>query len=330
MVVSTELYDLLGITPTANETEIKKAYRRLALRYHPDKPTRDAEKFKQISEAFTILSSPDKRKIYDMHGLDAARGNPSMESEGFFGGRGAGGGPTSTTFSTNRTFTSDDAFNIFSQMGGFGMADDFGFGSVFSGSKCFENFHDSFDLSSGRQSRKVEPDVVTISMPVSLIDLFTGCVKKMKLNRKGPNGSRESKIVEVTIKPGWKAGTKITFKNEGDYQLKCQARQNIQFVLEEKPHPIFKREGNNLRIDVPLTFKESLCGFQKDIITIDNRKLNINRVQPVTPGFITTYSGLGMPLPKNPSNRGDLEVCFKVSYPTSLTPAQRQIINQNF
>ncbi|KAM9887660.1 hypothetical protein OXX79_013464, partial [Metschnikowia pulcherrima] len=92
MVKETKLYDLLGVSPSAGETEIKKAYRKAALKYHPDKPTGDTEKFKEISEAFDILSNEDKRQVYDDYGIEAARGNAPAGGNPFAGAGGGGGG----------------------------------------------------------------------------------------------------------------------------------------------------------------------------------------------------------------------------------------------
>ncbi|CUM63278.1 uncharacterized protein PRCAT00000849001 [Priceomyces carsonii] len=356
MVKETKLYDLLGVSPSASETELKKAYRKSALKYHPDKPTGDTEKFKEISEAFDILSNADKRQVYDDYGLEAARGNAPaggnpFESAGA-GAGGAGGRPGGFHFSTGGGgaggFSQADAFNIFSQMGGFGMGggggdDGFGFGgssfggSGFGGSGHSNHFGGSSGFggmpggfSGGSSRSRPEPDTVTMPLPVSLEDLYRGATKKMKLNRKSASGSKESKVIEVNIKPGWKAGTKINFANEGDYQPECHARQTVQFVLEEKPHPVFKREGNNLKMNLPLTFKESLCGFSKEISLIDGRRIPLHRSQPVQPNTSTVYPGLGMPISKLPGQKGDLDVTFKVDYPVSLTPAQKQAITQNF
>lgn len=340
MVKETKLYDLLGVLPSASEQELKKAYRKQALKYHPDKPTGDTEKFKEISEAFDILSNADKRQVYDDYGLEAARGNAPAGGNPFANGGTSSGGASPFGFSTGGSgFSQADAFNIFSQMGGFGMSDDgFGFSSFggngfggggFSKSSGFGGMPGGFGGGHSSRSRP-EPDTVTISLPVSLEDLFNGGVKKMKLNRKGINGTKESKVMSINIKPGWKAGTKINFTNEGDYQPECQARQTVQFVLEEKPHPVFKREGNDLKMTLPLSFKESLCGFNKEINTIDGRKISLSRSSPVQPNTSTTYPGLGMPISKLPGSRGDLHVTFKVDYPLSLTPEQKQIINQYF
>ncbi|KAK6463488.1 hypothetical protein DFJ63DRAFT_120712 [Scheffersomyces coipomensis] len=344
MVKEKKLYDILGVSPTADENEIKKGYRKAALKYHPDKPTGNTEKFKEVSEAFDILSDSNKRQVYDDYGLEAARGNAPAGGNPFegaggghpFGGQGGGfhsGG-----------FSNADAFNIFSQMGGFGMNDGFGGNGGFGGGASpFGN--GGFGGSSGygggmpggfggsqfqqQQSRR-KPETITKPLPVSLEDLYNGNLKKIRLTTTGRGGAKESEVVEIQLKPGWKAGTKLTFDNVGDYQEDAGARQSIQFVLEEKPHPTFKREGDNLKMELPLTFREALCGFDREITTIDGRKLPYSRSTPVQPNSSTTYPGLGMPISKQPGSRGDLEIVFKINFPTSLTQEQKLFIMQNF
>lgn len=332
MVKETKLYDLLGVSPSANDVEIKKAYRKAALKYHPDKPSGDTEKFKEISEAFDILSNEDKRQIYDDYGIEAARGNAPAGGAGGNPFAGAGGAPGGHSFHFGGPgggggFSQADAFNIFSQMGGFGMHDD-GFSSFGGGSGFGGGMPGGFG--GQRQRQRPDPDTVTIPLPVSLEDLYNGATKKMKLNRKNQDGMKESKVVEIKIKPGWKKGTKVNFANEGDYQPECAARQTIQFVIEEKNHPIFTRENNDLLMTLPLTFKESLLGFEKDITTIDGRRIPMSRSSPIQPNTSTTYPGLGMPISKSPGQRGDLKITFKVDYPVTLTANQKQAINENF
>lgn len=340
MVKETKLYDLLGVAPLANDNEIKKAYRKQALKYHPDKPSGDTEKFKEISEAFDILSNADKRQVYDDYGLEAARGNAPAGGENPFAGGAPGGGGTTFSFGGGgHPFSQNDAFNIFSQMGGFGM-DDGGFsfggsgfgggGSGFGGgSSGFGGMPGSFGGGGGRP-RRPEPDTVSISLPCTLEELYNGATKKMKLNRKSADGSRESKILEIKIKPGWKVGTKINFNNEGDYQRECQARQTVQFIIEEKPHAVFKREGNDLIANIKLTFKEALLGFEKDITTLSGKKINVSRSLPVQPSSSNRYPGQGMPNSKDPNAHGDLIVKYKIDFPTSLLPAQKQAIQNAF
>lgn len=333
MVKETKLYDLLGVSPSASENDIKKAYRKTALKYHPDKPTGDTEKFKEISEAFDILSNGDKRQVYDDYGLEAARGNAPAGGNPFAGAGGAGGPQFNFGGAGGHGFSQADAFNIFSQMGGFDMDDGgFSFGGFPGGNSHFSGMHGGMPggYSSGRPSRRPEPDTVTMPLALSLEDLYTGATKKMKLNRKGADGSKESKILEVKIKPGWKAGTKINFANEGDYQPECQAHQTVQFVLEEKPHPLFKRDGNDVIAVVPLSFKESLLGFDKEITTLGGRKINISRSTPVQPSSSNRYPNQGMPISKEPGKFGDLVVTYKIDFPVHLSAAQKDAIKNAF
>lgn len=331
MVKETKLYDLLGVLPSANENEIKKAYRKTALKYHPDKPTGDTEKFKEISEAFDILSNADKRQVYDDYGIEAARGNAPAGGNPFAGAGGAPGGAGGPSFhfggnGGGGSFSQADAFNIFSQMGGFGMDDGgFNFGGGMPG-----GFGGGGGGFGGRSARRPEPDTISMPLPVSLEDLYAGNSKKMKLNRKSADGSKESKILEVKIRPGWKAGTKINFSNEGDYQPECHARQTVQFVVEEKPHEVFKRDGNDLIATVKLSFKESLLGFDKEITTLSGRKINISRSTPVQPSSTNRYPGLGMPISKEPGRFGDLIVNYKIDFPLHLTPEQKEAVRQSF
>ncbi|GMF05724.1 unnamed protein product [[Candida] boidinii] len=349
MVKETKLYDTLGVSPSASDAELKKAYRKMALKYHPDKPTGDTEKFKTISEAYDILSDSNKREVYDNYGLEAARGNAPAGGNPFAGAGGAGGGGAggpSFHFSSSgpggHQFSQEDAFNMFNNFGGFGGFDDIFSGAGGAGGQRFRSAGgQSFGGMPGgmggmggmpggfqQQQRQREPEIVDLNVNVSLEELYKGGVKKLKVNRKGPNGVKEENLIEINIKPGWKAGTKITYPNQGDYQ--DGIRQTLRFTIVEKPHPVFKRDGNDLRCTIPLTFKESLLGFSKEISTLDGRRIPLTRIQPLGPHSESRYPGLGMPISKQPGQRGDLIVSFKVDYPTQLTQEQKRAINENF
>ncbi|KAG0670660.1 hypothetical protein C6P42_003894 [Pichia californica] len=179
-----------------------------------------------------------------------------------------------------------------------------------------------------QQQQKREAEVVDLNVPCSLEEFFNGGVKKLKINRKGKSGANEAKIIEINIKPGWKAGTKITYPNEGDY--KNGMRQTLRLILADKPNPSFKREDNNLRAIVKLSFKESLLGFQQEFTTISGRKLHLSRSTPTQPNFTETFPGQGMPISKQPGKFGDLIVEYKVDYPVYLNAEQKQAISQNF
>ncbi|TID31278.1 hypothetical protein CANINC_000119 [Pichia inconspicua] len=361
MVKETKLYDLLGVQPNANDADIKKAYRKMALKYHPDKPTGDTEKFKQVSEAFQILSDKEKREIYDQYGLEAARGNAPAGNP-FAGAGGGPGGPgggagfsgfSSGGYGGSHGFSQADAFNIFNQFGGF--EDIFGGGSRsgssggFGGNGGFSSFSSSgmpggasFSSSGGMpggmggmggmggggSSRRAEAEIVDLNVPVSLEEFYKGGTKKLKINRKGPSGESEGKLIEINIKPGWKAGTKITYPNEGDY--KDGQRQTLRLILADKPNSTFKREGDNLRAEIKLSFKESLLGFKREFMTLSGRKLHLSRTTPTQPNFTETFPGQGMPISKQPGKNGDLIIEYKVDYPVYLNAAQKEAIERNF
>lgn len=362
MVKETGLYDLLGVSPGATDAEIKKGYRKAALRWHPDKPNGNEEKFKQVAEAFQILSDPDKKEVYDQYGLEAARGNAPAGNP-FAGAGGAGGAPGGTFhFSTGNgggahQFTSADAFNIFNQFGGFGdLFGDLGGGSSrssrggspFGGAQFssggmpggfggsgpgFSTFSSSGRPSSGfgrtaSPPPRREPEVIDLNVPCTLQQLYEGSIKKMKIRRRGPGGQIESKIIPIHLKAGWKPGTKITYTDMGDYRN--GQRQTVRFVITEKPDPNFTRDGNDLKTKLKLTFKESLLGFDRTVTTISGRKIRVSRAAPTQPGSNTTYPGLGMPISKRPGNFGDLIVQFDVDYPIYLSESQKAAIRTNF
>lgn len=360
MVAETKLYDALSVSPTAQQDDIKKAYRKAALKYHPDK-NKDkpdaAEKFKEVSQAYEILSDPEKRSLYDQYGLefvlrgghpappggDDAGGNPFAGAGGMpggfggFGGMGGmpGGGTRTFNFSTggggrgggfnfsdpNDIFTSffksngasmggasfggDDGDDIFAQMGG-------GAGG------------------NGRFSRRpaAAPEVTVIerNLPVTLEQLFKGGNKKLKIQRKTfdpATGKRklEDKILDIEIKPGYKAGTKIKFKGVGDQEEGGQ--QDMHFIITEKEHPVFKRAGDDLRRTVEISLKEALTGWRKTIETIDGRQISVSGAVPTQPGAEIRYPDQGMPKSKKQGERGDMVVEVKVRFPASLTAEQR-------
>lgn len=343
MVKDTKLYDLLGISSSADDAEIKKAYRKQALKYHPDKPTGDTEKFKEISEAFEILSNKDKREIYDTYGLEAARlGSAPMPEGNPFGGAGGagmggmpGGGSFHFASSGGSPFSTNDAFNIFEQFARGGNFDDFGMGGgmggmggMHGGSSRAGGFGGMGGMGGAHAGPAPEPESVSIPLGCTLEELYTGRTKKLNITRKNRSGVSEKQLIEVPIKAGWKAGTKITFKDKGDWTP--NGRQTIVFVLEEKKHPKFTRDGNDLKITVPVSFKQSLLGFQQDIQTLSGRTIKINRSTPLGPNMTTTYPGQGMPISKTPGTFGDLIVSFKVDYPHYLTEKQKKAIQDNF
>ncbi|KAI6359696.1 hypothetical protein MCOR25_006963 [Pyricularia grisea] len=365
MVKETKLYDALGIKPDASQDDIKKGYRKQALKWHPDKNKNNpdaAEKFKEVSQAYEILSDPEKRKTYDQYGLEfLLRGGVPMDTEGGnpFAGGGAGGmpggfqsfgfgGPGSGgtfRFSTNGggfSFSNPDSVfsDFFRQAGGGGgggmgglnpedLEDILGGGARSSrgGPRMRTSFGDSAPGGGARSQRQPTPEITTVErpLPVTLEEMYNGTNKKMKIKRKmfDDSGKRTTTdtVLEVPIKPGLKKGSKIRFKGVGDQEEGGQ--QDLVFIVEEKKHPLYTREGDDVVHEVDLELKEALTGWKRTITTIDGKQLQIDKAGPTQPGSRDTYPGLGMPISKKPGQRGNFVVKYNVKFPTYLTPEQK-------
>ena len=360
MVAETKLYDALGISPTASDADIKKAYRKAALKWHPDKNKDNpnaAEKFKEVSQAYEILSDPEKRKVYDQYGLEfLLRGGhpppPGAEMpEGFqgFSGNmpgGFGGMPGGTRtfhFSTNGggggfNFTDpSDTFANFARSGGGGggIGEDDDIFSIFSGlGGMGGGARRSTSAGMRPQPRPRTPEVTVVEkpLPVTLEELYKGVHKKLKVKRKTydeSTGKRsvQDKIVEMDIRPGMKAGSKFKFKGMGDQEE--GGSQDLHFIIEEKPHPTLKRDGDDIRTTVELSLKEALTGWRRTVTTIDGRQLPVSGGGPTPPGHEERFPHLGMPLSKQPNERGDFIVEVKVNFPKVLTPAQKAKLKED-
>jgi DnaJ homolog subfamily B member 4 len=364
MVAETKLYDALSISPTATQDEIKKAYRKAALKWHPDKNPDNAnasEKFKEVSQAYEVLSDPEKRKVYDQYGLefllgggrqappgaeDAGMGGTGFSEmpggfQGFSGMPGGAGGTRSFHFSTGgggggfNFGDPNDIFAQFAKQGGSGLGEDDDIFSMFSGMGGGRSTgpRRSSGMPGSMRQRPRSPEVTVVErpLPVTLEELFKGAHKKMKIKRKTfdqATGKRstQDKILEMDIKPGLKAGSKIKFAGVGDQEE--GGTQDLHFIVTEKPHPTLQREGDNLKTIIELDLKEALTGWKRTVTTIDGRQLPVSGGGPTQPGYQERFPHLGMPISKKPSERGDFIIEVRVTFPRSLTAAQKTKIKE--
>ncbi|KNC99329.1 uncharacterized protein SPPG_05577 [Spizellomyces punctatus DAOM BR117] len=365
-----DYYSILGVSKDADEDTLKKAYRKAALKWHPDRNPDNKEladkKFKEISEAYEVLSDKQKRTIYDQFGEEGLKGGMPeggpAGAGGFaggfpgfagFGGGFPGGGAGGRTFVFNtagggpgggggaggfRPFTPSSADDIFRQF--FGGASPFGMGGG--------DFMDTDDdggpsmpggffgagrgARPGARAKARQPASVQRQLPVSLEDLYTGTTKRLKVTRRHLDGTSSEKVLTIQIKPGWKPGTKIKFANEGD-ELPDGSAQDIEFVIVEKPHPRIKRDGDNLRIEVDVELWESIAGFTRRVPHLDGHAVEVSGAQgstPTKPGDEIVVRGEGMPISKIPGKKGDLIVKVNVRYPAVVTPAQKEAVKKIF
>ncbi|XP_072968301.1 uncharacterized protein [Typha angustifolia] len=328
-----DYYNILKVDRNASDEDLKKAYRKLAMKWHPDKnPTskKEAEaQFKQISEAYEVLSDPQKRSLYDQYGEEGLKGMPPPGSSG-----------AGTRSSDDFFFNPRNAEDIFAEFFG---SSPFGFGSMgraksmrfqsdgsgmfrgFGGPESvFRSYSEGIGSGGGGQLRK--PQAVESKLACSLEELYTGSTRKMKISRNvlDANGQMmtESEILTIDVKPGWKKGTKITFPDKGNEQAN-QLPADLIFVIDEKLHEVFKRDGNDLVVYQKISLAEALAGSTMDLITLDGRKLSIPVTDVVTPGYELVIAKEGMPIAKEPGKKGSLRIKFDVKFPSRLTAEQR-------
>lgn len=132
----------------------------------------------------------------------------------------------------------------------------------------------------------------------------------------------ETEILTIEVKPGWKKGTKITFPDKGNEQP-GQLPADLVFVIDEKPHDVYIRDSNDLLITKKVSLAEALGGTTLQLKTLDGRDLSVPVTEIVSPGYELVVAREGMPIAKEPGNRGDLKIKFEVRFPTNLTPEQR-------
>ncbi|KAJ3170097.1 hypothetical protein HK101_011383 [Irineochytrium annulatum] len=324
-------YDVLGVSKNATEDDLKKAYKKLALKWHPDRNRDKKEaaekKFKEISLAYEVLSDPQRRQIYDVYGEEGLKGGggppPGAAGaggfpaggmpNGFFGFPGGGGGQT-FTFTTGP--------------GGAGG------GGGFHPSSAEDIFRRFFG---GGGGKKPETSIRR-PLAVSLEDLYKGAVRRLKVTRKVLDASGQAtttdKVLTINVKPGWKAGTKVTFPGEGDEVLLPDGRvvaQDIEFVVEERPHGTFTRKGDDLRCEINVSLAEALGGFSRKVETLDGRSVEIKGAQGrevVRPGQEIRVLGEGMPISKAPGRKGDLVAVVNVNFPRELPEDRKAAVKR--
>jgi len=325
-----DFYAILGVPRTADAAALKKAYRKLAMKWHPDKnPDNVAQaqaKFQEISEAYDVLSDPKKRELFDKYGedglkfggpppppgFDGAGGNPGG-FQGFGGFPGGGQGYQFTQAQAEELFQ-----NLFGGFGGGRGANfnNFSFGGDDMGFGGFPG------MGMGRRGRRSAPPravTVQIDLPCTLEQLNQRATRKMKIHR-CIEGRDEEKILLVNLLPWWKTGTKVTFDGEGDKEVGKPA-QDLQFVIRVVPHQTFEREKENLVCQRTVSLRDALCGYELSVRDLDGQEHRKVFDEVIQPG--TEYRIRNAGMFKKDGTRGDIVVRFQVKFPSRLNPQEK-------
>eukprot|EP01134_Creolimax_fragrantissima_P006693 CFRG6693T1 len=354
-------YQILGVPKgTTDDAVLKKAYRKLAMKYHPDKHKGEnqeaaTKKFQEIGEAYDVLSDSSKREIYDMYGEEGLKmGGGGGPSEGGMPGGMPGGfsGMPGFTFTSSSGgpgrggyhFSSQDANNIFAKlfethgMGGNSMGGMHGLSSMFGGGggglggMGMDIDRDSFGMSSSMGGGVGGTKPMTHQLACTLEDLYIGTRKKLKVTRtvedpQTRTSRTESEVLTIDVKPGWKGGTKVKFPGVGDKRL-GQAPQDVVFIVSEVPHSGVKRNGDDLETEVHITLKEALTVAEVSVPVLGGAapvKLKVSG--PISPDSTKILAGKGMPRStKSGGGFGNMVVKFKVDFPGALSAEQKRML----
>jgi DnaJ-class molecular chaperone len=284
-------YKILGLSKSAAESEIKSAYRKLAKKHHPDMHPDDpkmADKFKEISAAYMVLSDPDLKRRYDAGEIDANGQETAKFRYEYAGGRG-GPGRAGFGFDFNN-FDPQDIFNEF--------------------------------FSSGRGQRRQQGPVKGgdrhYSIKVDFLDAANGMTQRITM----PSG----KTLDVRIPAGIESGKQIRLKGQGHDSPNGAAAGDALIEVSVRPHQFFERDDSDIRIEVPVTLYEAVLGAKVEVPTIDGT-VSMTIPKNSDSGTVLRLKGRGLNKDKS-SDRGDQYIKIRIALPANTDPELERVIGE--
>ena len=314
-----DYYKVLEVDRTASEKDIKRAYRRLARKYHPDVNPGDKEaekRFKEINEAHEVLSDAEKRKKYDQFGAqwrdyERAGINPEDLFRQYAGGA---GGPGGARVRYARPEEVEDILNGLGGGSGFSSFFEtlFGQGAAGGGSPFGRG------AGPGGQMQMAGEDYEQ-PVEITLEEAFNGTARVVQ------KGNRR---IEVKIPPGVKTGSRVRVAGEGGPGMNQGPSGDLYLVIEVAPHALFERDGDDLSVKVPVDLYAAVLGGEVMVPTIKGTRLALKVPAGAQPGQRIRLRGQGMPSVRQPDQRGDLFAVLQVEIPRNLSARERELFEE--
>jgi curved DNA-binding protein len=321
-----DYYAVLGVPKTASEKEIRSAFRKLARQHHPDVNPGDKsaeDRFKEVSEAYEVLSDPEKRKLYDALGpkwreyeqYRAAGGTASpsefAQATAAGAGAGAGRGPGFDPFAGARRRTTGTA-----------SPDDLN--DMFGDESPYSDFFRSIFGEARATPRARRGGDVEVRVEISLEEAYRGTTVQLQFS----DSSGVTRKLEARIPPGVRDGSRIRLAGQGAAGLNGGPAGDAYMIVDVRPHPRFRREGDNLRVEAPVDLYTCLLGGEIHVETLKGTRLAV-RVPPETQnGQAIRLKGQGMPHLNHPDQAGDMFVEVRVVLPTQLSAEERELVTR--
>jgi len=313
-----DYYKTLGVSKTASKDELKKAYRKLARQYHPDvNPGNKAaeDKFKEVNEAYEVLSDPAKREKYEKFGSQwqqYERGGGRPENFDWTQWTSRPAGQTYT-----QTISPEDLEQILGGMGGVGGFSDFfemlfgNLGGRPAGRRSATGREQTRRSLRGRDNEQ--------PMQISLEDAFRGTTVSLQW--------QGGKRVEAKIPPGVRTGSRVRLSGQGEAGAGGGQAGDLYLKIEVLPHPVFERDGDDLKVSIPVDLYSALLGGKVMVPTLE-RPVELTIPAETNNGMVFRLRGLGMPLLKNPQERGNLYATAQVQLPSKLSQAEKDLFEK--